>query len=735
MNKWTRRGFITTGILAGGMFAVGIAIRPGKRIAELSKLATKGNETLINIWVKIAPDNVVTAIVPHSEMGQGVMTALGAMLADEMDADWDKLVMEQAPAHEEYANSVIPRFYLAPGLRPPGIVEDTIDGAFLKIAKTMGFQTTGGSMSVRGTGMHGLRLAGSAARQMLIEGAAEKWSVPKDELRTDKSMIFHDKSKRFAPYAEFASAAAKGSPPRYPALKSPDEFRLMGRSIPRTDVPAKVDGSAVFGIDVTLPGMKFAAIKQPPVFGAKIATLDAEAAHKMPGVITIINLGDFVAVVADSYWQAKTALDAVSMTFTRTENDTVSSADIFARQTKAIDVAAKEGGDILLKKGDAAAALAEAVKKLDAEYRVPFLAHVTMEPMNATAWVHDGRCEVWAGMQNPLGSRNAVAEAIDFNTDNVIMHNVFLGGGFGRRGRPDYTNQAARIAQKVTFPVKMIWSREEDVRQDFYRPAAISRMTAAFDAAGKPTAWVSHNVELHDPKEAAHIPYAIDNQLIDFADSANHVRFGAWRSVDHSQQGFFTESFVDEMAHFAGKDPYQFRRSLLAGSPRHLAVLDRAAKMANWGSPLAKGQGRGIALVDSFGTVVAQVAQVDLTGTTPRVTDVFCAADPGYAMNPDGFAAQMESGIIYGLTAALFGDITLENGAVQQSNLHDYEMIRMDNAPKITVEIINSGAVVGGGGEPGTPPIAPAVTNAIFAITGTRIRALPVKNAGPLTLA
>lgn len=735
MNKWTRRGLITAGILTGGVFAVGIAIRPGNRVPALSKLVADGDETLINIWVKIAENNVVTAIVPHSEMGQGVMTSLGAMLADEMDADWDKIVMEQAPAHEEYANAVVPRFFMAPGMRAPGIVEDTIDGGFLKLAQSMGFQTTGGSMSVRGTGMHGLRLAGAAARQMLVEGAAAKWAVPVSELRTEKSMIFHDKSKKSAPYAEFAEAAAAGSPPRYPKLKSPKEFKLMGKSIPRIDMAEKVDGSAKFGIDTILPGMKYAAVKAPPVFGAKVASMNADALQNMPGVVKALNMGDFVAVVADSYWLARNALESVNVTFTKTENDKVDSAQIFARHSAAIDTAIKDGGETDIEQGDAKSAFAAASKKVEAEYRVPFLAHVTMEPMNATAWVHDGICEIWAGMQNPLGSRNAAAEAIGFEPDKVKMHNVFLGGGFGRRGRPDYTNQAARIAKEVGVPVKMIWSREEDVQHDHYRPAVVSKLKAGLEKNGMPSSWISYYVERHDPKESALIPYDIENQLIGFADTTSHVPFGAWRSVDHTQHGFFTESFVDELAHAAGQDPYKYRRALLASLPRHIAVLDLAAKMASWGAPLPKGQGKGIALVESFGTIAAQVAQVDLTGDRPRVTNIWCAADPGFAISPDGFIAQMESGIIFGLTAALYGEITIENGSVVQSNLSDYEMIRMDTAPQIKVEIINSGATVGGGGEPGTPPIAPAVTNAIFAASGKRLRELPVAKAEPLQVA
>lgn len=733
MNKWSRRGLLTAGVLTGGALVVGIAIRPGNRNADLQPLVAKDGEILVNTWVKIGPDNRITAIVPHAEMGQGVNTALGAMLADELDADWDQLSVEGAPADAEYANHIIPRFFLVPELRVPGMVEDTINGAFLQIAKTMKLQITGGSMSVRGTGEHGLRLAGAATREMLMRAAAAQWGVAINELRTEKSFVFHDQSKRSAPYAGFASEAAAHMPPSQPTLKKPSEYRLMGKALPRFDIPAKVDGTAQFGIDVVLPGMKYAVVKAPPVWGSKVATMDAKAAEALPGNVTALNMGDFVAVVADSYWAAKKALDAVTLTFTATDADDFTSASIFARQAAALSKAqAGDEGDADRDDGDAAGALQAAATKVEAEYRVPYLAHATMEPMNATAWVRDGACEIWAGMQNPLASRAAAAEALDMDSGAVTAHNMLLGGGFGRRAQLDFTDQAARISAAVKAPVKLIWSREEDMTQDYYRQAVTSRFRGGLDASGKAVAWSNHYLDRHDPKESALIPYTIPNQYIGYTEAKTHVPFGAWRSVDHSHQGFFTESFVDELAHAAKADPYQFRRAMLTALPRHIAVLDAAAKMADWGSPLPKGQGRGIALVESFGTIVAQVALVEITEGKALVRQVWCAADPGFAVNPDGFAAQMESGIIYGLTAAMYGEITIEQGAAVQRNFHDYEMIRMRDAPQIAVQIINSGAAVGGGGEPGLPPIAPAVTNAIFAATGKRLRELPVKNAGAL---
>ncbi|MEO1188010.1 MAG: molybdopterin cofactor-binding domain-containing protein, partial [Pseudomonadota bacterium] len=378
--------------------------------------------------------------------------------------------------------------------------------------------------------------------------------------------------------------------------------------------------------------------------------------------------------------------------------------------------------------GNVRRATDSAARVYEAEYSVPFLAHAAMEPLNATAWVRDGKVDLWSGLQNPLAVRDEIAGATGSKKRDVTVHNVFLGGGFGRRSNPDYPLMAVEIAKEFDHAVKMIWSREQDTQQDWYRPASVSRFRAGLDEDGMPVSWDNLFTQKHDPPEASHIPYKIDNQLIHYAHVDHHVRFGPWRSVDHTQHGFFIESFVDELADQAGMDGYQYRRKLLAHSPRYLTVLDAAAEAANWGRAVPEGRGLGIALVDSFGTVVAQVVEVDVTGPEPKVIHVWCAADPGYAMNPDGFVAQIESGIIYGLTAALYGDITIEGGAVAQSNFHDYPMLRMNEAPEISVEIINSGAKVGGGGEPGTPPIAPALANAVFAATGVRVRRQPIAN-------
>jgi isoquinoline 1-oxidoreductase beta subunit len=729
MGKWTRRAFIGSGIIAGGALVVGVAIRPGNRNSRVAGLVGSDNETVVTAWVKIGADNAVTAIVPHAEMGQGAHSSLAMMLADELDADWTTVSVLEAPAHEEYANHYLAKGFALGEASIPRALVGTVDGAFLKITQSMDLQITGGSTSVRLTGQYGMRVAGAAARAILLEAAAEAWEVPVAELSAAKSVISHKPSQRKALYADFAQAAALLTPPYKPRLKSPEEFTIIGRSLPRLDIPAKTDGSALFGIDATLPGMKYAAIKASPVFGGKVVAYSEAALSGMPGVQKVVNLDSAVAVVADSYWQAQRALDSLAIQFDGGGLETVEQSEIFAQFARDMDKAIEAGEqqeDVRL--GNTSAALAGATRIVEAEYRVPYLAHATMEPMNCTAWVHDGMCEVWTSSQNPLGFRAAVAEALGIEKSRVTLTNLYLGGGFGRRSNPDYAVQSARIAQQVSYPVKLIWSREEDTQQDHYRPAVLSRFKAGLDDNGKPIAWENQFVDKRDPVEASHIPYDIANQFIHFADSKTHVPWGAWRSVDHTQHGFFTESFIDELAHAANADPWEYRRSLLENKPRELAVLDMAANKANWGTPLPQGHGRGIALQKSFNSIVAQVVEVSIAQSKLRVERVVCAVDAGFAITPDGLIAQMESGIIYGLTAALYGEITIHRGAVAQSNFSDYEILRYDESPLIETHIINSGAPLGGAGEPGTPAIAPALVNAIFAATGRRIRDLPVKN-------
>ena len=728
LGKWTRRGLITAGVVAGGALVVGVAIRPGHRAPRLHSLVADDEEALLNVWLKIAPDNRVTAIVPHAEMGQGTHSTLAQMLADEMDAHWDLVAVQEAPAHEEYANYALGKGFLLGDADLPKALVGTVDGAFLQLSQAMNLQVTGGSTSVRTTGLHAMRVAGAAARQMLAEAAAATWQVPASQLVLCDSLVSHAASGREAPYAEFAAAAAAIAPPAKPKLKSAQEFRLIGKTAPRLDIPAKVDGSAKFGIDASVEGAKVATVLASPVFGGSVQMLDDKPALATPGVAKVLNLGDAVVVVADGYWQARQGLAALSVQWTSAD-EAVSQDSIFAQFGADLSQAeVEDGGETEVSQGDVDAAIEASARRLEAEYRVPYLAHAAMEPLNCTIWLRDGTCDVWTGTQNPLGNRAAVAEILELDVANVHVHNAYLGGAFGRRFYDDYVRQAARVAKAMPgTPVQLIWSREEDIRQDRYRPAVISRFRGGLDDAGHAVAWSNIYVNKEEPGEAPRIPYAIANQRIRHVASPTHVPFGVWRSVDHSQHGFFTESFIDEMAAAAGEDPYQFRRALLANHTKHRTVLDVAADAANWSLPTAPNQGRGIALQQSFGTIVAQVVELTVASTGKvSVQRVVCAVDAGFAVNPDGLIAQMESGIVYGLSAALYGEITIENGRVKQSNFHDYPVLRIDEMPTIDTVIVNGGGPLGGGGEPGTPPLAPALANAIYAAIGVRVRELPL---------
>jgi len=733
MGKWTRRGFITAGVVGGSALIIGVAIRPGNRATALAALTTNGSESLVNAWVKIDADNKITAIVPHSEMGQGAQTALTQMLADELDANWEDVSFMEAPAEDEYANWSLVKGFVLGDTPIPKFLAGSVDGLFIQVSKAINLQITGGSLSIRSTGVYGMRVAGAAAKQVLKEAAANEWKVDFSELTTDKGIIHHKASGKEAPYASFAVAAGHITAPRSPTLKTPDEFTIMGKSKPRLDIPSKVDGSAMFGIDVDVDNMKIATIAAAPVFGAKLDTVDTSAAKKMPGFVQVVELEDAVAVVADGYWQAKQALAATKIKWTETDNDHLNSEALYTQFDVAIkDALAKDEANTDFTTGDSDKALKESAqnqgKQIDREYRVPYLAHACMEPMNAVANVANGQCEIWTGTQNPLGLKYDVAAALDIEVSNVTVNNYFMGGGFGRRASADTAIQAALISKAAGVPVKLIWSREEDIQHDHYRPAVVSHFQAALNKESVPTAWLNQYVDKHEPAEAPHIPYAIPNQQISHVDSPTHIPFGAWRSVDHSQHGFFTESFIDELAIEANEDPYHFRQKLLSDHPRHRKVLDLAAEKADWKKPLAAHQGRGISLQASFGSIVAEVVEVSVLEGRIKVDRVVVAVDAGFAVSPDGLTAQMESGVIYGLTAALYGDVEIENGKVKQSNFNDYPMVRMSDSPVIETHIINSMENWGGAGEPGTPGTAPALANAIFDATGTRVRKLPVSN-------
>ena len=669
-----------------------------------------------NAWLRVDTDGTVTVTIDKSEMGEGNHTALAMIVAEELDADWSRVKVGPLPEN------------------PAGW------------SRRM---STGGSTSVR-TSYNILRKAGASARAMLVGAAAQTWGVDPAACRTENGVVTHATHR--LGYGELATKAATIAVPENPPLKDPKDFRLLSKRTHRLDTPSKVNGTAQFGIDVRVPGMLIASVERSPVFGGKVKSFDATKAKALPGVRHVVQLEGTpwtgvggawgvgtesgVAVVADTYWQAVQGRQALQITWDEGANATL--GDIPAR----LAVLAAQRGVQARKDGDAAAALAGATKRIEQFYSVPFLHHATMEPMNCTAHVSGDSCDVWAPTQNQTRAQEVAAEAAGLPKEKVRIHTTLLGGGFGRRLESDFVAEAVSISKAVHVPVKVIWSREDDTKHGFYRPATYNQLSAGLDAQNKPVAWSHHIVAppiltKFGPLEngidrtsidgAADMPYAIPNIYVDQVAADLPVPMGFWRSVGASQNAFVVESFIDELALLAGRDPYEFRRELLQAKPRHLRTLELAATAAGWGTSLPAGRARGIAIAEWEPTTCAEVAEVSVASDgTVRVHRVVCAVDCGPVVNPDTIEAQMQGGVVFGLTAALYGEITIDKGRVQQSNFPDYPMLHMPEMPVVEVHLVPSTDAQGGIGEPSVPPTAPAVCNAIFAATGNRIRKLPI---------
>ena len=686
-----RREFLKTGAAAGASLVIGLYLPTFGPSASHAAAAREPFKP--NAWIEILPDSSVIIWTGRSEMGQGVRTAMPMIVAEELEADWTRVRVAQADADPAY-----------------------------------GDQFTVGSRSVR-SGFEPLRKAGAAAREMLIGAAALTWNVPREACRARNGIVEHAPTGRRLGYGDLAARAATFPVPADPPLKRPSEFRILGTRVPRVDTPDKVSGAAIFGLDVRVPGMVYAAVARCPVFGGRVRTFDPAPALAVPGVQHVVQISSGVAVVADRTWAAFQGKKALKIDWDEGATARWSSDGIW----RAFAAAAARPGEVVRTVGDVDANLKAATQTVEAVYQAPYLAHACMEPMNCTAQVRGGRCEIWAPTQSPQGVQRAAARVTGLPLEAITVHVTYLGGGFGRRGGPvDYATEAVELAQKIAGPVQVVWTREDDIQNALYRPATYNVLRGGLDARGAPLAW-SHRLVGPEggafliTRGADELIYRVPHFRLERVIDDPGIPVAPWRGVGPSQNGWVVESFVDELAHAAGKDPYAYRRELVAGQPRLLGVLDLAAQRAAWGSAPPAGRSRGIALWQFGETFVAQVAEVSVgSDGEVRVHRVVCAADCGILVNPDTVEAQLQSAIVYGLTAALYGEITIDRGRVAQSNFSDYRMLELAEMPEIDVHLVQSEAAPGGVGEAGLPPIAPAVCNAIFAGTGKRIRRLPI---------
>lgn len=700
----SRRAFLKTSTAATGGLIMGVSLP----LLGAGAAQAAGTVHTPNAWVHIADDNRITLMVARSEMGQGVYTSMSMLIAEELNVGLKQVQVVAAPPAAVYVNALL------------------------------GAQITGGSTSVR-DGWEKLRVAGAQVREMLLQAAANQWGVDVASLKADQGMVTGPGGKK-ASYGQLAEAAAKLPVPEKPALKDPKDFVLVGKRTKRIDTPAKVNGTAEFGIDVKLPGMVYASLAQCPVIGGKVLSFDAAKAKSMPGVIDVVQIPDGVAVVAASWWQAKKARDTVTIQWDEGAGAQLSSEGMI-NSTRAAAASAKPI-EIAKPQGDVAAALKGAAKVVEAEYVQPLQAHVPLEPMNFTAHVQGDNILLVGPTQFQQGAQGAVAAALGVKPEAITLKTTYLGGGFGRRLELDFIVQAAQISKAVNKPVKLVWTREDDFTHDFYRPVAVNQLKAGLDASGKPVAMhfkvASQSVTQRafglpantlDPFMAeASVPgYNIPNTQHDLVIHDAGLRVGYWRAVSHNMNAFANESFIDELALAAGQDPYRYRLSLLEGKPRFANVLKLAAEKAGWGQPLAKGRARGIALMEGYDTYMAQVAEVSLNDAGEvHVHRVTVAVDPGHMVNPDTVEAQIQSSVVFGMGAALKHQITLEAGRVQQTNYNTFQPVRMFEAPKVDIVLVQSQEKPGGIGEPATAVVGPAIANAVAALTGKRIRRLPI---------
>jgi isoquinoline 1-oxidoreductase beta subunit len=754
----SRRRFLLGGLAASGALVVGWGLAPPRqRLRGASPLAVEAGAVALNGWVAIAPDGTVSVVVPRSEMGQGVNTALPMLLAEELDAPLANVRISQAPIDKIFGNLTLLRENLPFHPDDRGSLKQGVQWVMGKVGRELGIMFTGGSTSVKDA-WGPMREAGAVARAMLLRAAAEKWQLDAARLSTRDGFVIHPDGRRLG-YGELAARAAVVGADIEPAdvrLKTPKEFRLIGQPVPRRDSPAKVNGSALFGIDARVPGMLYAAVKMAPVVGAGVASFDAARAMAMPGVLKVVDVssvlpqysgaGAGVAVVAKTWWQAKQAAASLPVEWSASPHAALSSEAIFADFAKLLD---SESGFTYFESGSQD--VQGAAKTLQAEYRAPFLAHATMEPVNCTAQLKDGKLKLWTSTQVPSVAVDIAARVAGIDRADVSLDVMLLGGGFGRRLETDMVAQAVAIARALGGqlsgqPVQLIWTREDDIQHDVYRPQALARFAAKLDAQGNVLAWDNKSVSgaighqyfprnlglpgIGPDKTTAEgeydMQYAIPNRRIAHVIAESPVPIGYWRSVGHSHNAFFKEGFLDEVAHAAGKDPVQLRRELLRDHPRHLAVLEAALKKAG---SAPEGRAHGVAVHQSFGSIVAQVAEVSVLDKQIRVHRVVCAVDCGIVVNPNILAQQVESAVVFGLSAALAGEITIKGGRVQQSNFGDYPVLRMNEAPLVETVIVPSIEPPEGMGEPATPPVAPAVASAVFRLTGQRLRSLPLRLA------